>query len=211
MEWNDLNNKDIIANNAYLWLEAKVAQYHAKSIYLPAGGTPEGLYKEIETNQPEWFKSKKLIQVDEILTGNKTNIFRDFFAEQIPSYFFQLETPQANHFQQADLAILGIGINGHIAFHEPEQSQDFKFGPVTPSAITRKSLNLEESVQAISYGARAFLGAKAILLIISGESKREIVQKLDKGFKCPASLLFNHPDITILCEKSLRQPAKASA
>jgi 6-phosphogluconolactonase/glucosamine-6-phosphate isomerase/deaminase len=198
--------KDVneIASFAYQWTEKKVSSVNAKSIYLPAGNTPIPLYMLFERMRPKWLDKIKLIQIDDILNTPAKGKFNKFFAEKLKFYYKNLISPVLYQSHQADLAILGLGPNGHIAFHEPHLPDDFDYGEVKLSAQTMKNLKLTKDAKGITYGANKFLQSKAILLIIVGENKKRILNKLIRGLKCPASLLLNHQDLTIICEESLK-------
>ncbi len=203
-----ISDPEDLAKQAYNWCESKNTEYKAKSIYLPAGNTPIGLYRLLEGRRPTWMNDKKLIQVDEISTGKKAGLFNRFFAEHLPHYHEDIIAPEltgaveGEQAHQAELCILGLGLNGHIAFHEPDLPRDFAFGEVELAAKTKSSLQLEHDARGISYGAGMFLKSKAILLMVVGESKKEIFAELLSGSTTPAGYLMEHPDLTILCEES---------
>jgi glucosamine-6-phosphate deaminase len=109
-----------------------------------------------------------------------------------------------------DLQILGIGSNGHIGFNEPGTAFNSKthivnLAPSTRKANARFFNSLEEvPTEAITMGISTIMKSKEILLLISGERKSEALQKLltggvDESF--PASVLKNHPCVTIIADK----------
>jgi glucosamine-6-phosphate deaminase len=110
-----------------------------------------------------------------------------------------------------DLQILGIGGNGHIGFNEPGTSFHSKthivdLAPSTIEANARFFTQLEEvPTKAITMGISTIMKSKEILLLVSGESKKEALDKLmngpvDESF--PASILKNHPRVTIIADKA---------
>lgn len=110
-----------------------------------------------------------------------------------------------------DLQILGIGGNGHIGFNEPGTSFHSKthivdLAPSTIEANARFFNQLEEvPTKAITMGISTIMKSKEILLLVSGESKKEALDKLingpvDESF--PASILKNHPRVTIIADKA---------
>lgn len=109
-----------------------------------------------------------------------------------------------------DIQILGIGHNGHIAFNEPGTP----FGSLThkvdltESTIKANSrfFNNEKEVprQAICMGIRSIMQAKKIVLLAYGSSKQDALKALIEGpvtEKVPASILQDHPDVTIICDE----------
>jgi len=113
-----------------------------------------------------------------------------------------------------DMQLLGIGVNGHIAFNEP--GTDFASGthPVdlTPSTIAVNSQYFatpqEMPTTALTMGLASIMGAKKIVLIASGPSKAEILDEALFGPvtpEVPASILQQHPDVTVIAdEEALR-------
>ncbi|QWC23898.1 glucosamine-6-phosphate deaminase [Bacillus haikouensis] len=110
-----------------------------------------------------------------------------------------------------DLQILGIGENGHIGFNEPGTS--FQSGThivdlteSTREANARYFESLDEVPrQAITMGISSIMKSREILLLVSGESKREAMQKLmenDVTENFPASILKKHPKVTIIADSA---------
>ena len=109
-----------------------------------------------------------------------------------------------------DLQLLGIGMNGHIGFNEPGSAVDSRTRIVALAAATKesnKSLIKDESVPetAISIGIGTILDSKKCVVIATGETKAEIVEKLVKGdvsSKVPVSALKTHNDCLLVLDKS---------
>ncbi|MFJ5715114.1 glucosamine-6-phosphate deaminase [Neobacillus sp. NPDC093127] len=110
-----------------------------------------------------------------------------------------------------DLQILGIGGNGHIGFNEPGTSfhsitHIVDLAPSTIEANARFFTQLEEvPTKAITMGISTIMKSKEILLLVSGESKKEALDKLMNGSvdeSFPASILKNHPRVTIIADKA---------
>lgn len=110
-----------------------------------------------------------------------------------------------------DLQILGIGSNGHIGFNEPGTSFESKTHIVnlTPSTIQANARFFnrvkEVPTKAITMGISTIMKSKEILLLISGETKREALFRLlngdvNEGF--PASVLKSHPSVTIIADEA---------
>jgi 6-phosphogluconolactonase/glucosamine-6-phosphate isomerase/deaminase len=186
-----------------VWILNRIQSCKAKSIFIPAGETPRPLYASWETNKPPFDKHMQLLQVDEILTGNQKFKFKKFFSENLPTYISQVQLiSEADKI--ADLAILGLGVNGHVAFHEPGLNVGFFSGCLTLDQITLKNLNLEFDTKVISYGLASFIRAKSIALIVRGEAKKSILRKvLEPGSKLPAAYLLRHPDLQIFTDFGL--------
>jgi len=108
-----------------------------------------------------------------------------------------------------DLQLLGLGHNGHIGFNEPSAifSKTTHYTPLTESTITANSRLFASPdmvpKHAITMGIGTIFSAKQILLLICGESKADIVEKVlfgDIDPMVPGSILQLHPDVTLLMD-----------
>ena len=190
-EWVDAINS---------WLKTQIELYHPKRLFLPAGESPRPLYRNWERFGAPFSSELRLVQLDEIITGVKQNAFRHFFEETLPSYQQQFDYIEGAE-EGADLAILGLGANGHVAFHEPGLSPRFYSGCLILNPETIKRSQLYEGVKVVTYGVEAFLRAKAILMIVRGEAKRAIFQEvLRSACELPAAKLKVHAHFTIMTD-----------
>lgn len=108
-----------------------------------------------------------------------------------------------------DLQILGIGSNGHIGFNEPGTSFQSKTHVIELTSSTREanarffnSIN-EVPTHAITMGIASIMRSKEIVLLISGEAKRDALSRLLNGNvneDFPASILKTHPCVTIIAD-----------
>jgi glucosamine-6-phosphate deaminase len=110
-----------------------------------------------------------------------------------------------------DLQLLGIGRNGHIGFNEPAETL---IGGTHLTDLTRDTIHAnarffasasEVPTKAISMGMASIMGARHILLLISGQDKRAALhQLLDDSIttSCPATLLKLHPNVTVICDEA---------
>lgn len=106
-----------------------------------------------------------------------------------------------------DLQLLGLGHNGHIGFNEPSTAFEKTTHCVTLGERTIQAnarfFGSEENVprQAITMGIKSIMLAKSILLIVSGEDKRDILHQALYGPvtpNIPASILQLHPNLTVV-------------
>lgn len=109
-----------------------------------------------------------------------------------------------------DLQVLGIGINGHIGFNEPDikfeaTTHKVKLDEETISANARFFANIAEVPRfAISMGIKTIMHAKKVLLLASGANKAEVIYKaLYEGITptIPASILQLHQDVTVVVDE----------
>ena len=110
-----------------------------------------------------------------------------------------------------DLQLLGLGHNGHIGFNEPADNFPCNTHCVdlAPSTIdaNKRFFASEAEVprQAYTMGIRSIMIAKKILVVVSGEDKASILQKVICGPvtpQVPASILQLHGDVTIVADEA---------
>lgn len=106
-----------------------------------------------------------------------------------------------------DMQLLGLGHNGHIGFNEPAGAfqKSTHCVALTESTIQANSRLFEriEDVphHAYTMGIGTIMGAKKILLVVSGQDKAKILREACFGPitpKVPASILQLHPDVTVV-------------
>jgi 6-phosphogluconolactonase/glucosamine-6-phosphate isomerase/deaminase len=194
------------------WCESRVSEYRARSLYLPTGSTPVALYKAWDKQNPAFLKGLTLGQLDEVISGPQTGVFARFFKESLPSFANQFIA-----FSEAkaapDLVILGIGMNGHVAFHEPGYPRDLFRGIVTVADEDCDAMKMPRETKADTFGTASFMQSKAILLLARGASKKALLQKLfnDPQADFPAAYLRDHPDFTVLMDADANPDNKPSS
>jgi glucosamine-6-phosphate deaminase len=108
-----------------------------------------------------------------------------------------------------DVAVLGLGPNGHLGFNEPPSPADAPTRPVDLSAASIDSnaryWGTPDRVprRAITVGMDLLLAARRTLLVVSGESKRAILGALLDGSprdELPASHLRTAAHATVLAD-----------
>lgn len=105
-----------------------------------------------------------------------------------------------------DLAILGVGKNGHIAFNEPGSSFESVTRKVKLTDQTRITNGGIDKIPeyGLTMGIKTIMSAKKIFLLAKGKSKTEIVKNAVQGpisTDCPASILQTHPDCTFFLDE----------
>ena len=117
--------------------------------------------------------------------------------------------------QPIDLCCLGIGLNGHLAFNEP-QVANFN----DPRWVKLVSLDQQtrwvqvhqghfqdfEKVPKYAFTVTipTILSSKKIICLAPGKSKDEVVKimlKSEISHRCPASVLRQHPDATLFLDQ----------
>ena len=110
-----------------------------------------------------------------------------------------------------DIQVLGMGHNGHIGFNEPGHAFELETHVVnltesTIEANARFFASREEVPRrAITMGIKSIMQARQILVVVSGESKADIVKAAFTGPvvpEVPASILQMHPDVVLVGDKA---------
>lgn len=108
------------------------------------------------------------------------------------------------------LQLLGLGTNGHIGFNEPGSARDSRTRVVELSEQTRRdnfSNSNDAPTHAISMGLATILSARKIVLLATGASKSEAVDKIIAGKEMPdwpCSYLAGHSDFTLVTDPAAR-------
>ena len=169
-------------------------------------------YKGITDSHPasfrKYLKERILDQV-----APKKIYFLNGDAEDLEGEIRRYEKDLALH--PIDIACIGIGENGHIAFNDPAVA-DFK----DPKLV--KVVELDEACrnqqlgegwfptyndvpeQALSLTIPAIMGCKAISCVVPDERKAQAVYNSLYGgisTSCPASILRTHPETVLFLDK----------
>lgn len=108
----------------------------------------------------------------------------------------------------ADVAFVGIGVNGHVAYLEPGRSLAPRTSAVRLSASTREEL-ARDGVRpvprhALTVGIETILASRAIVLVASGAKKARAIAAALEGpvtARVPASFLSLHPRLEVLLDR----------
>ncbi len=111
-----------------------------------------------------------------------------------------------------DIQVLGIGSDGHIAFNEPGTPFESltHLMDLTEQTRSDNARFFENDInqvptKAITMGLASIMRAKKIIVIATGANKADAVYGMLKGPKttdCPASILQDHADVTVLLDKA---------
>ncbi len=199
---------------------------------LATGSTPVGTYKELirkYQNGDLDFSEVRSVNLDEYvgLTGDHNQSYRYFMQNNLFNHInikpentyvpsgvaedFEKECEEYDarikSFGGIDLQLLGIGLDGHIGFNEPDScfvksTHLVKLHESTIEANARFFESADEVPrEAITMGMISIMQAKKILLVANGAKKKEILEKAFRGPitpEVPASILQLHPDLTVI-------------
>ena len=200
---------------------------------LATGSSPLGTYKCLVENKELDFSKTISINLDEYvgLSADNDQSYRYFMNENLFSkvnirkdYTFVPDgcakdvekeckeyDARIENFGGIDIQLLGIGLDGHIGFNEPDDvfTKETHIVDLDESTIKANArfFESEEDVpkKAITMGVGGIMGAKKVLLIANGKNKEEIVKKAFFGpitSKIPASILQLHPNLTVIYSKN---------
>lgn len=209
-------------------------------IALPTGRTPLGLYACLHTRQPRGlvdFRSARYFNLDEF-EGKGPEDEGSYAAFLARHVFGPLGVPtshvrllkgdaadldaECRAYEAAiaaagglDMAILGLGRNGHIAFNEPGDDWDLGTHRVALTSMTRAAQGgiyacaADVPPHGLTMGVSTPLSARKLLLLVSGAGKGTALEALLSGRPDPAwpvTALAGHPDLTVLCDLSALEP-----
>jgi glucosamine-6-phosphate deaminase len=103
-----------------------------------------------------------------------------------------------------DLAVLGLGADGHVAFDEPGSRLNQTTRVVRLNARTRAEAGGAPE-NALTVGLASLLSARELLLIATGAAHAPALRATlsdPPSAATPASLLRAHPRLTVLCDRS---------
>lgn len=208
---------------------------------LATGGTPVPIYQKlIEANRAGRvdFSQVRTVNLDEYcgLAGTHDQSYRYFMDHHL---FDHININKANTFVAnglgdpaanaaeldakaaeggpADLQLLGIGNNGHIAFNEAGDAltAESHIEHLTESTLRANSRffasESEVPTTAITMGMRGILSARRLVLVATGSAKaaaiRELIQNGAVTTHNPSTFLKLHPDAVVVIDRALAEAA----
>ena len=212
-----------LSEEAAAIVDKSVRANPALTLGLPTGQTPLGMYEQlIAKHRTEGldFAAVKTFNLDEYagLSPDDPRSFRAYMRSRffdhinanpmnthIPDNDFQRYEDLIRESGGIDLLIVGIGLNGHIAFNEPGSSFDSRTRLVTLAPETIQAAGQEIPHTAITMGIATILEARKILLLASGATKAEILRRALRGpvrEAVPASALQRHRDVVVIADEA---------
>ncbi len=213
------------------YLMRKVDEKPDLTLTLPTGSTPVGLYRDLRDARRMGDFSldhATVFMLDEYrdLPSYPEGSFIEFLQNNLAEVIFNDSTtvvtidPEApphaydralDEAQGLDLAVIGVGRNGHVGFNEPGDDFSSRTHVVTLHqdtldanfAVVSRS---DRPTQAITIGMPDLRHARSVLMLVSGSEKRAVADLLAAGIiddRFPATHLLDHDDLTIVMASEL--------
>ena len=213
-------------------IAAQVISKPCSVLGLATGSSPVGTYKKLAeycANGDLDFSTVTSVNLDEYvgLDGNNDQSYRYFMDKNlfehinidrektfVPNGCAEDHEKEGERYDNLikelggiDLQLLGIGLDGHIGFNEPDEifikeTHEVKLDESTIEANARFFESKDDVPRfAITMGMGAIMNARKVLLIANGENKKDILEKAFFGPitpLVPASILQLHPDLTVI-------------
>jgi galactosamine-6-phosphate isomerase len=185
---------------------------------------------QMRTRRPALFRGVRIVKLDEWLglpmdhpatceTYLRENVLRPWGVPRARYQGFRSEPRDARaecarlarwlaRQGPFDLCVLGLGRNGHLLMNEP--ADVLAAGPhVARLAASTRAHSMVRAMKTpprrgLTMGLADILRSRAILLLVSGAHKAAPLRRVLSGrvtTRCPASLLWLHPDVTVLCDR----------
>ena len=241
-----VNNKSMFDEAAANQILLQIIKKEDSAIAFATGGTPLGVYRKLVA----WYRNGILdfskihaFNLDEFadMDMNHKDSFLSFLKANLydsvnmnPNHIYPIAYDVESEEETScsyenkikscgglDLAILGIGLNGHIGYNEPGTPFDTltHLSQLAPTTIQYNSKWLHKQIeevpkQGITMGIRTIMNARKVLLLAHGEEKAEILHKAMYGTispEVPASILQLHSNMVIVLDDKAAKYLKETA
>jgi glucosamine-6-phosphate isomerase len=235
------NNYEAMSEKAYEDIVTIMQAASKPLICVASGDSPSGIYKNIVQNTlankinidswsflglDEWVGlngddegSCRYHLNRELFTPLAIPVNRICFFDGAASNLEQQCSITENNIQVKggiEIAILGLGMNGHIGMNEPNtsiqtRSHIINLDPLTIEVGQKYFKKPQPLIKGITLGIETLLEAEHIILVVSGAKKAGIVKQVMEGpitEAVPASLLRNHPNCSIYLDEAAASALK---
>jgi glucosamine-6-phosphate deaminase len=206
------------------------------AVALPTGATPRGMYErlvalhragEFSCREARFFNLDEFLGLGPDDPSSYGAYLRRHFFQQVDAdpariRLLRGDAPdpdaECGAYDRAidaagglDLAILGLGKNGHVAFNEPGGDWQSRTRRVVLSESTRSAQRPQfprhEEVPrlGLTMGMRTIRAARAVLLLVAGAGKAEGLAALRAGRRdplWPVTGLLGHDDLVVLADRA---------
>ena len=218
-------------------LQAVVATDPEAVLILPAGNTPRPLFAELVRRQDEGqldLRRVHVVQLDELVgvapadprsfhaflrdhlldplgrDGSRDHLMRGDAVD--PDAEIARHAGALQRLGPVDLSVLGIGLNGHVAFNEPgtrleDGARRLPLAPATAQTLVDAFAPDERPTEGITLGLAELNASRAVRILATGASKASILERLFQeppSSDLPASLLGGHADVEVLADEAAK-------
>jgi glucosamine-6-phosphate isomerase len=235
MQINISNTYDEMCTQVLAHLTALTATMEEPLICPASGSTPEGLFRQITTlvnNNELDIHDWNFVGLDEWVGMNESDegscrysmndqLFSPAKVAASRICFFdgraadlQKECDKAEEFVKQhggiDIAILGLGMNGHIAMNEPGTDAAIR-SHISDIALDTQQVGQKyfsspkKITQGLTLGMATLMESRHVLLMVNGEKKASIVKEIltaPVSEALPATLFRQHPDLHFFLDKA---------
>lgn len=216
------------------FIEQRVAVNPRLSLTLPTGSTPSGMYRHLvhdhargrfDLSRATVFMLDEYLDLPSYPVGSFAAYLEDHLGEVVfngVTVVHRLDPSQGPSitadYDRAldavgglDLAVIGVGRNGHVGFNEPGAPYDARTRATELAAETLEANfpcvpREQRPTRAVTIGMADLLRARSILMLVAGPHKAKVASLLlDGRFDplVPATQLLDHRDLTILMDAAL--------
>ncbi len=229
-------DREQAAKTAVLWFVNRVRSILATQkkcrVVVPTGGSPKLFYeiltaeysRAINWAQVVWITLDELYGIPLSHPATFYSYLKEYLFEPltIPSHNIVAidslaEDPQreaarfASLCKDADIAILGMGADGHIGMNFPPASKQSAMHLLTlPQDARPSEAHFHEasdiSTKGITMGISEILSAKTILLLVDGEKKAKALRKLTHSVvskEWPVTYLQEHNEVLVFASENV--------
>jgi glucosamine-6-phosphate deaminase len=232
LQW--VNGHVELADQAAARVAALFRRNPRATVALPTGATPRGMYERLAAlHRAGEFSCRdgRFFNLDEFVglapdspcsyaAYLRRHFFRRVDADPAGIRLLRGDAPdleaECRAYDRAieaaggiDLAILGLGRNGHVAFNEPGSDWQSTTHRVTLAESTRRAQRQQfpngdvVPRQGLTMGLRTIRDARAILLLVAGAGKEAGLAALRAGrldANWPVTALLDHADLVVLAD-----------
>lgn len=214
---------------------------HRLRLLLPTGHTPLGMYAALRSHAADGSLptgQATVFQLDEYrgLGAGDPRSYRSYLRRELAGIPFgtrhELDANAADveaecsRYQRLldeapiELAVLGLGRDGHVAFDEPgsllEQGvREVDLYPTTRADAAADFGGIENvPTKALTVGLSTLHAARELLVLVTGAEKAEALDAMleqPPSTQSAASLLRSHPRMTVLCDRAAAAELRPNA
>jgi glucosamine-6-phosphate deaminase len=243
MQLERFSDAAAVARRAADLVSATVRARPEAVLLLPAGATPVPLYAELvrraragalELARTRLFQLDELIGVAPADARSFQAFLRAHLVEPLglahafhgldggarePEREIERHARALGALGVPDLALLGLGKNGHVAFNEPGAPPGARARQVELEARTRAELACAfpegAPARGLTLGLAEIDAARRVVLLVTGAGKAEVLARARAtpgDPSCPASLLAAHAGLVVLADEAAAGgPTRASS